>query len=137
VARPVARNTELTARVAELLAVVAEQAALIGVAAGRAGVAAPAGGRDFSTSSQPPGQDGPAAEARAEAGSRRARSGQAQGGQKGHPGAGLQMATRPGESRVAEPDTSGRVRTRLAREPRSPWSARKLPPRISEDTPGS
>src|SRR6266498_2345030 len=67
--------------------------------------ALPISGRDSSNSSQPPSQDGPAAEARAKgrAGSRRARPGRSQGGQKGHPGAGLARVAQPDETRVIEP----------------------------------
>ncbi|MGH3398615.1 MAG: IS66 family transposase [Streptosporangiaceae bacterium] len=101
---------ELTARNAELLAVVAEQAALIGslraeVAALRRQVS-----RDSSSSSQPPGQDGPAAKAGKRAGqreARRARPGRPQGGQKGHPGASLAWAARPDETLVIEPGCCG------------------------------
>jgi len=57
-------------------------------------------GRDSSNSSQPPGQDGPGAKAKAKADKRSGESGdgpkRSQGGQKGHPGAGL--------ARVADPD---------------------------------
>ena len=119
-----ARNAELTARVAELLAVVAEQAALIETL--RTEVAALRGraSRDSSNSSQPPSQDSPAAEAKARAGRRRARAGRPQGGQKGHPGAGLQMVARPDEpwssSRAfaagaarAWPGAAGRIASRV------------------------
>ncbi len=99
---------DLAARNAELLAVVAEQAALI--AALRAEVAALRRqvGRDSSNSSQPPSQDGPAAEAKvSRRETRRARAGRPQGGQKGHPGASLAWAARPGETVVIEPGTCG------------------------------
>jgi len=77
-------------------------------------------GRDSSNSSQPPSQDSPAAEATAKAGhreARRARPGRAQGGQKGHPGAGLQMVARPDETRVIEPGTCGGCGADLAGAP--------------------
>ncbi len=104
-----ARNAELTARVAELVAVVAEQAALIGALRAEVAALRRQAGRDSSNSSQPPSQDGPAAEAKkkARAGSRRARPGRAQGGQKGHPGASLAWAARPDETRVIEPGACG------------------------------
>src|SRR6266496_786601 len=100
-----ARNAELTARVAELLAVVAEQAALIGALQAEVAALRRQAGRDSSNSSQPPSQDGPAAKARAKgrAGSRRARPGRSQGGQKGHPGEGLAWVAQPDETRVIEP----------------------------------
>ena len=63
-------------------------------------------GRDSLNSSQPPSQDGPAAEAKKKAGkqaARRARPGRARGGQKGHPGASLAWAARPDETLVIEP----------------------------------
>jgi len=96
---------ELAARVAELLTVVAEQAALIGSLRAEVAALRRQAGRDSSNSSQPPSQDGPAAEARAKgrAGSRRARPGRSQGGQKGHPGAGLARVAQPDETRVIEP----------------------------------
>src|SRR5437773_1865710 len=94
---------ELAARVAELLAVVAEQAALIESLRAEVAALRRQAGRDSSNSSQPPSQDGPAAEAKARAGGRRARPGRAQGGQKGHPGAGLARVARPDETRVVEP----------------------------------
>jgi transposase len=105
-----ARNAELTARVAELLAVVAEQAALIETLRAEVAALRRQADRDSSNSSQPPSQDSPAAEAKAKAGqreARRVRPGRAQGGQKGHPGAGLQMVARPDETRVVEPGTCG------------------------------
>jgi transposase len=104
-----ARNTELTARVAELLAVVAEQAGLIETLRAEVAALRRQAGRDSSNSSQPPSQDSPAAgaKAKATAGSRRARPGRPQGGQKGHPGAGLQMVARPDETRVIEPGFCG------------------------------
>src|SRR5271167_299108 len=114
-----ARNAELTARVAELLAVVAEQAALIESLRAEVAALRRQAGRDSSTSSQPPSQDGPAAQARAKAraGSRRARPGRAQGGQKGHPGASLSRVARPDETRVIEPGTYGGCGADLAGAP--------------------
>ena len=109
-----ARNAELTARVAELLAVVAEQAALIETLRTEVAALRRQAGRDSSNSSQPPSQDSPAAEAKARAGRRRARAGRPQGGQKGHPGAGLQMVARPDETRVIEPGFCGRCGAGLA-----------------------
>jgi len=96
-----AGNAELAARVAELTGVVAEQAALIESLRAEVVALRRRAGRDSSDSSQPPGQDSPApgAKAKARAGSRRARAGRPQGGQKGHPGAGLQLAARPDETR--------------------------------------
>ena len=105
-----ARNAELTARVAELLAVVAEQAAMIGTLRAEVAALRRQAGRDSSNSSQPPGQDSPAAKAKKKAGqreARRARPGRAQGGQKGHPGASLAWAARPDETRVVEPGPCG------------------------------
>lgn len=99
---------EVAARVAELLAIVAEQAALIESLRAEVTALRRQAGRDSSNSSQPPSQDGPAAEAKAKAGrqaARRARPGRAQGGQKGHPGAGLAWAARPDETLVIEPGT--------------------------------
>lgn len=100
---------ELAARVAELTAVVAEQAALIETLRAEVAALRRQAGRDSSNSSQPPSQDSPAARAKAKAraGSRRARPGRPQGGQKGHPGAGLQVVARPDEIRVVEPGTCG------------------------------
>src|SRR5271169_4888252 len=109
-----ARNAELTARVAELLAVVAEQAALIETLRTEVAALRRQAGRDSSNSSQPPSQDSPAAEAKARAGRRRARAARPQGGQKGHPGAGLQMVARPDETRVIEPGFCGRCGAGLA-----------------------
>ncbi|HUY51236.1 MAG TPA: IS66 family transposase [Streptosporangiaceae bacterium] len=103
-----AQNAELTARVAELLAVVAEQAGLIESLRAEVAALRRQAGRDSSNSSQPPSQDGPAAEAKAKAArqaARRARPGRAQGGQKGHPGASLAWAARPDETLVIEPGT--------------------------------
>jgi transposase len=101
---------ELAARVAELLAVVAEQAALIESLRVEVAALRRQAGRNSSNSSQPPSQDGPAAEAKARAaraGGRRARPSRPQGGQRGHPGAGLQLAARPDEIRVIEPGACG------------------------------
>jgi len=111
-----AGNAELTARVAELTTVVAEQAALIESLRAEVAALRRQAGRDSSNSSQPPSQDSPASEAkaRARAGSRRARAGRPQGGQKGHPGAGLQLAARPDETRVIEPGCCGRCGADLA-----------------------
>ena len=66
-----ARHAELAGRVSELLAVVAEQAALIESLRAEVAALRRQAGRDSSNSSQPPGQDGPAAKAKA--GQRRAR----------------------------------------------------------------
>jgi transposase len=96
---------ELAARVAELLAVVAEQAALIESLRAEVASLRRQAGRDSSNSSQPPSQDSPAAKAKPRAGSRR--PGRPQGGQKGHRGAGLQMAATPDETRVIEPAACG------------------------------
>jgi transposase/uncharacterized coiled-coil protein SlyX len=114
-----ARNAELTARVAELTAVVAEQAALIETLRAEVAALRRQVGRDSSNSSQPPSQDSPAAgaKARAKAGSWRARPGRPQGGQKGHPGAGLQMVARPDETRVVEPGLCGGCGADLAGAP--------------------
>src|SRR5712691_13433235 len=100
---------ELAARNAELLAVVAEQAALIGALRAEVAALRRQAGRDSSNSSRPPSQDSPAAEAKKKArvGSRRARSGRPQGGQKGHPGASLAWAARPDETRVVAPGACG------------------------------
>jgi transposase len=110
---------ELAAQVAELKAVVAEQAALI--EALRAEVAAlhRQAGRDSSNSSQPPSQDSPAAKAKAKtrAGSRRARRGRPQGGQKGHPGASLAWAARPDQTLAVEPGSCGGCGADLAAAP--------------------
>ena len=111
---------ELAARVAELLAVVAEQAGLIESLRAEVAALRRQAGRDSSNSSQPPSQDSPAAEAKAKAGqreARRARPGRAQGGQKGHPGAGLARAARPDETRVIEPGTCGGCGADLAGAP--------------------
>ena len=62
-----AQNAELTARVLELLAVVAEQAALIETLRTEVAALRRQAGRGSSNSSQPPSQDGPAAEAKAKA----------------------------------------------------------------------
>jgi transposase len=102
-----ARNAELAARVAELVAVVAEQAAVIESLRAEVAALRRQAGRDSSSSSQPPSQDGPAAGAKARARSGRGRPGRPQGGQKGHPGAGLAWAARPDETVVIEPGTCG------------------------------
>src|SRR5713226_655786 len=99
---------ELAARVAELLAVVGEQAALIESLRAEVAALRRRAGRDSSNSSQPPGQDGPAAKAKAgQRRARRARPGRAQGGQKGHPGASLARAARPDETLAVEPGACG------------------------------
>ncbi len=100
---------ELAAQVAELKAVVAEQSALIGALRAEVAALRRQAGRDSSNSSQPPSQDSPAAEAKAKARARtwEARPARPQGGQKGHPGAGLAWAARPDETRVIEPGTCG------------------------------
>ena len=100
---------ELAAGKAELRAVVAEQAALIETLRAEVAALRRQAGRDSSNSSQPPSQDSPAggAKARAKAGGRRTRPGRPQGGQKGHPGAGLQMVARPDETRIIEPGLCG------------------------------
>jgi hypothetical protein len=108
---------ELAARVAELLAVVAEQAELIESLRAEVLALRRQAGRDSSNSSQPPSQDGPAAEAKARAGSRRARRGRSQGGQKGHPGAGLAWVAWPDETRVVEPGLCGGCGADLAGAP--------------------
>src|SRR5713226_7244806 len=101
---------ELAARNAELLAVVAEQAALIEALRAEVAALRRQAGRDSSNSSQPPGQDGPAAKAEKKAGqrqARRARPGRAQGGQKGHPGTSLAWTARPDETLAVEPGLCG------------------------------
>ena len=99
---------DLAARNAELLAVVAEQAALIGALRAEVAALRRQVGRDSSNSSQPPSQDGPAAEAKASRReTRRARAGRPQGGQKGHPGASLAWTARPDETLAVEPGTCG------------------------------
>ena len=112
---------ELAARNAELLAVVAEQSALIESLRAEVAALRRQAGRDSSnSSSQPPSQDGPAAEAKAKAGrreARRARAGRAQGGQKGHPGASLAWAARPDETLAVEPGTCGGCGADLAGAP--------------------
>ena len=110
-----ARNAELAARVTELLTVVAEQAALIESLRAEVAALRRQAGRDSSNSSQPPSQDGPAAKAKA--GQRKGRPGRPQGGQKGHPGAGLQLAARPDETRVIEPGACGGCGADLAGAP--------------------
>jgi transposase len=96
---------ELAARNAELLALVAEQGALIEALRAEVAALRRQVGRDSSNSSQPPSQDGPAAEAKkaGKQAARRARPGRGQGGQKGHPGASLAWAARPDETQVIEP----------------------------------
>jgi len=74
-------------------------------------------GQDSSNSSQPPGQDGPAAKAKAKAGQRKARPGRPQGGQKGHPGASLAWTARPDETLAVEPGTCGGCGADLATAP--------------------
>src|SRR6266516_6364322 len=110
---------ERAVRVEELAAVVAEQAALIESLRAEVAALRRQAGRDSSNSSQPPSQDGPAAEARAKgrAGSRRARPGRSQGGQKGHPGAGLAWVAQPDETRVVEPLACGECGSGLAGAP--------------------
>ena len=98
---------ELAAGNAELLAVVAEQAALIETLRAEIAALRRQAGRDSSNSSRPPSQDSPAGGARAKAAGRRTRPGPPQGGQKGHPGAGLQMVARPDETRIVEPGLCG------------------------------
>ena len=112
-----ARHAELAARVSELLAVVAEQAALIESLRVEVAALRRQAGRDSSNSSQPPGQDGPAAKARAKAGRQKARPGRPQGGQKGHPGASLAWTARPDETLAVEPGTCGGCGADLAGAP--------------------
>jgi len=103
---------QLAARVGELSALVAQQAVVIAqqsemVSALGAEVAAlrRQAGRDSSNSSQPPSQDGPAAKAKAgKQRARRIRTGRSQGGQKGHPGMGLERVAVPDETLVLEPE---------------------------------
>ena len=67
-------------------------------------------GRDSSTSSRPPSQDGPAAKAQKKAArreARRARPRRPQGGQEGHPGASLAWAAQPDETVAVEPEACG------------------------------
>src|ERR1039458_9073517 len=116
---------ELAARNAELLAVVAEQSELIESLRAEVAALRRQAGRDSSNSSQPPSQDGPAAEAKAKAGQREARRGRAgrgPGGAKGQPGARPAGATlawtaRPDETRVIEPGTCGGCGADLAGAP--------------------
>jgi transposase len=91
----------------ELLAVVAEQAALIETLRAEVAALRRQAGRDSSNSSQPPSQDGPAAEARKKAGQRRAQAKRPQGGQKGHRGASLAWTAWPDQTMVVEPGTCG------------------------------
>ena len=98
---------QLAARVAELLALVTQQGALIESLQAEVAALRRQAGRDSSNSSQPPSQDGPAATAKAKAGrqgTRRTRTGRSQGGQKGHPGTGLERVAVPDETRVLEPE---------------------------------
>jgi hypothetical protein len=77
---------------------VAEQAALIETLRAEVAALRRQANRDSSSSSQPPSQDSPAAEAKKKAGqreARRARPGRPQGGQKGHPGASLAWTAWP------------------------------------------
>jgi hypothetical protein len=109
---------ELAARNAALLAVVAEQAALIESLRAEVAALRRQAGRDSSNSSQPPGQDGPAAKAKAgQREARRARPGRPQGGQKGHPGSSLAWAARPDETLAVEPHTCGGCGADLAGAP--------------------
>jgi transposase len=109
---------ELAARVAELLAVVAEQAALIESLRAELAALRRQAGRDSSNSSQPPSQDGLAAKAKAgQRQPRRARPGRTQGGQKGHPGAGLARVAWPDETLVIEPGICGGCGADLAGAP--------------------
>jgi transposase len=112
-----ARNAELAARVDELMAVVAGQGALIESLRAEVAALRRQAGRDSSNSSQPPSQDGPAAKAKKKAGQQKARPGQAQGGQKGHPGASLAWSARPDEAVVVEPGTCGGCGAALAGAP--------------------
>src|SRR5256884_3002439 len=113
-----ARNAELTARVAELLAVVAERAARIEPLRAEVAALRRQAGRDSSNSSRPPGQDGPAAKAKAgRREARRARPGRPQGGQKGHPGASLAWTARPDETLAVGPGTCGGCGADLAGAP--------------------
>jgi transposase len=98
---------ELAAQVTLLKGVAAEQAALIETLRAEVAALRRQAGRDSSNSSQPPGQDGPAAKAKAKARGLRARPGRAQGGQKGHPGASLAWAARPDETLAVEPGACG------------------------------
>jgi transposase len=94
----------------ELRAVVAEQAALIQTLRAEVAALRRQLSRDSSNSSQPPSQDGPAAEAKKKAGQRQARRARAkrpQGGQKGHPGAGLAWTAWPDQALVVEPGSCG------------------------------
>src|ERR1017187_955673 len=108
---------ELAARNAELLAVVAEQSELIESLRAEVAALRRQAGLDSSNSSQPPSQDGPAAEAKARAGGRRGRPGRSQGGQKGHPGSGLARVARPDQTLVIEPLACGGCGADLAGGP--------------------
>ena len=108
---------ELAAQVAALKGIVAEQAALIESLRAEVAALRRQAGRDSSNSSQPPGQDGPVAKAKARARGRQARPGRAQGGQKGHPGAGLAWSARPDETLAVEPGMCGGCGAGLAAAP--------------------
>jgi transposase len=108
---------ELAAQVAALKGIVAEQAALIESLRAEVAALRRQAGRDSSNSSQPPGQDGPAAKAKARARSRQARPGRAQGGQKGHPGVSLAWSARPDETLAVEPGMCGGCGAGLAAAP--------------------
>ena len=89
---------------------VAEQAVLIESLRAEVAALRRQAGRDSSNSSLPPSQDGPAAEAKAKVSrreARRGRTGRAQGGQKGHPGASLAWTAAPDETLAVEPGTCG------------------------------
>lgn len=85
-------------------------------------------GRDSSNSSQPPSQDGPAAKARQKADSRDhadegkdvqpRRQRRRQGGQKGHPGTGLERVAVPDRREAVEPHACGGCGAGLAGAPR-------------------
>ena len=113
----------------ELLAVVAEQAALIGSLRAEVAALRRQAGRDSSNSSQPPSQDGPAAEAKAKAraGGRRARPGRSQGGQKGHPGSSLARVARPDQTLVIEPLACGGCGADLVGRPGRVATCRRMP----------
>ena len=78
-------------------------------------------GRDSANSSRPPSQDGPGAKAKAKADKRSGRSGQgpkrAQGGQKGHRGAGLARVADPDKTVALEPSACGGCGADLAGAP--------------------
>ena len=101
---------ELSALVAQQAAVIAQQSEMVSVLEAEVAALRRQAGRDSSNSSQPPSQDGPAAKAKAKAGkqgARRTRMGRSQGGQKGHPGTGLERVAVPDETRVLEPGACG------------------------------